>query len=78
MILLYVLHPENPDLDNDGVIDSILVSRSYNGDEWTGSVSLPSEFYGKTLKINISLAIDQRSNQMVPNLFIKHQKPLLL
>jgi hypothetical protein len=67
-----VLHPETPDLDNDGVIDSILVSKeSYNGDEWTGSVSLPSGYSGKTLKINISLAIDQRSNQMVPESIYK-------
>ena len=69
---VYVLHPETPDLDNDGVIDTILVYKeSYNGDEWTGSVSLPSGYFGKTLKINISLAIDQRSNQMVPETIYK-------
>lgn len=69
---VYVLHPETPDIDSDGIMDSILVSKeSYNGDEWTGSVSLPEDYFGKTLKIHVSLAIDERGNQMIPEAVYK-------
>jgi hypothetical protein len=69
---VFVTHPETPDLDEDGVTDSIVVTKeSYNGDEWTGSVSLPTGYNGKTLNINVSSAVDERGNQMIPESIYK-------
>ena len=64
--LVFVTHPENPDLNNNGIIDSLFVTKeSYNGQEWTGSLSLPITFNGKALNINVSKAQDQRENLML-------------
>lgn len=60
-----VTHPDFPDLDNDGLIDSLIVEQqSYNGDEWTGVLMLPDSYSGKAIQVHVSGAKDDRNNVM--------------
>ena len=70
--LVYVTHPEVSDFDEDGIIDTLMVTKEgYNGDEWTGSISLPKTFNGKALNIHVSNVFDLRENQMISESIFK-------
>ena len=62
---ILVTHPDTPDLDNDGVYDSLSVEKqSFNGDEWTGVLILPDNYSGKAIQVHVSGAQDDRQNKM--------------
>ena len=50
--------------------------QSYSATVWTGLLSLPDEYVGKAIKLNISSAQDMRGNIMRSEIFLKHQKKL--
>ena len=63
-----VTHPYYPDLGEEGTKDdSIRVEKqSFNGDEWTGVLILPSDYSGKAIQIHVYGAQDDRKNRMSP------------
>ena len=63
--LVVILHPDNPDLDDDGIPDTISVDKtSYSGTEWAGALTLPTNYSGKAISIRVSGARDERGNTM--------------
>ena len=61
-----VTHPYFPDLDGDGIGDSLIVEKqSFNGDEWTGVLILPEGYSGKAIQVHVYGAQDERQNKMV-------------
>ena len=73
-----LIHPEELDLDNNGIIDTLqVIKQSYNGDEWTGSITLPENYSGKAILIHVKDAYDQRGNKMVPEVMYKAPEAIL-
>ena len=76
--IIYVTHPINPDLDQDGIIDSILVEKqSYNGDEWAGILNLPENYSGRAVQINISNVEDERGNKFAKTSIYKTPESII-
>ena len=70
--IITLFHPENSDIDLDGINDSLLVvKQSYTGDEWTGSVTLPENYSGRAVLLRVTNTTDQRNNMMSPELVYK-------
>ena len=63
-----VTHPYYPDLGEEGTEDDSLKveKQSFNGDEWTGVLILPSDYSGKAIQIHVYGAQDDRKNRMSP------------
>ena len=62
---ILVTHPDNPDLDSDGMNDTLIVEKqSFNGSEWTGVLILPDTYSGKAIQVQVSGAQDDRKNIM--------------
>ena len=66
---MQITHPENPDLNDDGIPDTLNVDKqSFNADSWTGIVLLPDNdslrYTGKAIQVHISGAQDARENVM--------------
>lgn len=62
---ILVTHPDNPDLNEDGLNDTLVVEKqSFNGDEWTGVLILPDTYSGKAIQVQVSDAQDDRKNIM--------------
>ena len=63
-----VTHPYYPDLGQEGTEDDSLrvEKQSFNGDEWTGVLILPSDYSGKAIQIHVYGAQDDRKNRMSP------------
>lgn len=60
-----VFHPNSPDLDQDGIQDTIYVEKqSYSAKVWTGVLTLPVTFRGKAIEVHVSGAEDLRGNKM--------------
>ena len=75
---IILTHPDTPDFDGDGINDSLIVVRqSYTGDEWTGSITLPDEYYGKAISLSVSGAIDERGNLMEEQVIYKSPQSII-
>jgi len=63
-----VTHPYYPDLGEEGTEDDSLKveKQSFNGDEWTGVLILPSDYSGKAIQVHVYGAQDDRKNRMSP------------
>ena len=63
---ILVTHPYNSDLGEIGTEDdSLLVTKqSFNGDEWTGVLTLPDYYSGKAIQVHVYGAQDERENKM--------------
>ena len=63
---ILVTHPLYPDIGEAGSEDdSLLVEKqSFNGDEWTGVLSLPDDYNGKAIHVHVYGAQDDRQNKM--------------
>jgi hypothetical protein len=67
-----VTHPDDPDIDGDGIDDTLTVEKqSFNGDEWTGVLILPEEYAGKAIQVQVSGAQDVRKNEMADTTIYK-------
>ncbi len=76
--IVSLIHPEELDLDNDGLVDTLqIIKQSYNGDEWTGSITLPENYSGKAILIHVEGVYDQRGNHMVPESMYKGPETIL-
>ncbi len=67
--VVQITHPENPDLNDDSIPDTLTVEKqSFNADSWTGIVLLPDNdslrYTGKAIQVHISGAQDARQNMM--------------
>ena len=55
--VIYATHPDMNDIDGDNLNDTLIVQKqSYNATVWTGLLSLPVNYVGKAIKLNISNA----------------------
>ena len=76
--LVFVTHPNIPDLDSDGVVDSIFVEKqSFNGNEWAGILNLPDNYSGKAIQINISNVEDERENKFIKTSIYKTPESII-
>ena len=75
---ILVTHPYNSDLGEIGTEDdSLLVTKqSFNGDEWTGVLTLPDYYSGKAIQVHVYGAQDERENKMDQISILKLQKVL--
>ena len=75
---ILVTHPDTPDLDNDGVYDSLSVEKqSFNGDEWTGVLILPDNYSGKAIQVHVYGAQDDRQNKMTQTSIFKTPESII-
>ena len=75
---IILTHPDTPDFNGDGINDSLIVVRqSYTGDEWTGSITLPDQYYGKAISLSVSGAIDERGNLMEEQVIYKSPQSII-
>ena len=73
-----VTHPDTPDLDDDGVYDSLSVEKqSFNGDEWTGVLTLPDNYSGKAIQVHVSGVQDDRQNKMTTTSVFKTPESII-
>jgi len=73
-----VTHPYTPDLDGDGLADSVIVEKqSFNGDEWTGVLILPDDYSGKAIQIHVYGTQDDRQNKMVQTSIFKTPESII-
>ena len=57
--VIYATHPDITDIDGDNLNDTLIVQKqSYSATVWTGLLSLPANYVGKAIKLNISKAKD--------------------
>ena len=72
-------HPYYPDLGEIGTDDDSLIveKQSFNGDEWTGVLILPSDFSGKAIQIHVYGAQDDRENKMLPTSIFKTPESII-
>ena len=76
--IVYAMHPDMNDIDGDNINDTLLVEKqSYSATVWTGLLSLPSEYVGKAIKLNISGAQDMRGNIMENEIFFKTPEKII-
>ena len=62
---IMVFHPDSPDLNNDGILDTVYVDKqSFSAKVWTGVLTLPELYRGKAIEIHVAGAEDLRGNQM--------------
>jgi hypothetical protein len=73
-----VTHPYTPDLDDDGIYDSLSVEKqSFNGDEWTGVLILPDSYSGKAIQVHVYGAQDDRQNKMTQTSIFKTPESII-
>ena len=66
------------DIDGDNYNDTLLVQQqSYSANVWTGLLSLPNEYVGRAIKLNISDAKDMRGNIMESETFFKTPEKII-
>ena len=76
--LLYAMHPDMDDIDGDELNDTlIVVKQSYSAAVWTGLLSLPNNYIGKSIKLHISNAKDMRGNIMEHAEFFKTPQKII-
>ena len=76
--VIYAMHPDMNDIDGDNLNDTLLVEKqSYSATVWTGLLSLPGEYVGKAIKLNISNAQDMRGNIMKSEIFFKTPEKII-
>ena len=76
--VIYAMHPDMNDIDGDDLNDTLIVEKqSYSATVWTGLLSLPDEYVGKAIKLNISSAQDMRGNIMRSEIFFKTPEKII-
>ena len=76
--VIYAMHPDMNDIDGDDLNDTLIVEKqSYSATVWTGLLSLPDEYVGKAIKLNISSAQDLRGNIMKSEIFFKTPEKII-
>ena len=76
--VIYAMHPDMNDIDGDNYNDTLLVQQqSYSANVWTGLLSLPTEYVGRAIKLNISDAKDMRGNIMESETFFKTPEKII-
>ena len=72
------MHPDMDDIDGDQLNDTlIVVKQSYSATVWTGLLSLPNDYVGKSIKLHISNAKDMRGNIMEHAIFFKTPQKII-
>ena len=75
---VFVTHPRDPDIDSDGIIDSIFVEKqSFNGSEWAGILNLPDNYSGKAIQVHISNIEDGRQNKFIKSSIYKTPESII-
>ena len=75
---IYAMHPDMDDIDGDQLNDTlIVVKQSYSATVWTGLLSLPNDYVGKSIKLHISNAKDMRGNIMEHAIFFKTPQKII-
>ena len=76
--VIYAMHPDMNDIDGDNNNDTLLIQQqSYSANVWTGLLSLPTEYVGRAIKLNISDARDMRGNIMESETFFKTPEKII-
>ena len=76
--VIYATHPDMTDIDGDNLNDTLIVQKqSYSATVWTGLLSLPANYVGKAIKLNISNAKDMRGNVMANTTFFKTPEKII-
>ena len=76
--VIYAIHPDMTDIDGDNLNDTLIVQKqSYSATVWTGLLSLPANYVGKAIKLNISNAKDMRGNVMANTTFFKTPEKII-
>ena len=76
--VIYATHPDMTDIDGDNLNDTLIVQKqSYSATVWTGLLSLPTNYVGKAIKLNISNAKDMRGNVMANTTFFKTPEKII-
>jgi len=76
--VIYATHPDMNDIDGDNLNDTLIVQKqSYSATVWTGLLSLPANYIGKSIKLNISNAKDMRGNVMANTTFFKTPEKII-
>jgi len=75
---IFATHPDYNDIDSDGINDTLVtVKQSYSAKVWTGLLTLPDNYIGNAIKINVSNAADMRGNTMVEEVFFKTPEKII-
>ncbi|MFL2989650.1 MAG: FG-GAP-like repeat-containing protein, partial [Candidatus Neomarinimicrobiota bacterium] len=75
---IYAVHPDMNDIDGDQISDTlVVVKQSYSATVWTGLLSLPDNYIGKSIKLHISNAKDMRGNVMKHSVYFKTPQKII-
>ena len=75
---IYAVHPDMNDIDGDQISDTlVVVKQSYSATVWTGLLSLPDNYIGKSIKLHISNAKDMRGNIMKHSVYFKTPQKII-
>jgi hypothetical protein len=75
---IYAVHPDMNDIDGDQISDTlVVVKQSYSATVWTGLLSLPDHYIGKSIKLHISNAKDMRGNIMKHSVYFKTPQKII-